>query len=65
MGQAVLRIKQLNLSRNYVAYAGLEFLIILPPLQVLGLQEFMTPTGFAHLYVWVLTVAWADFKMLC
>lgn len=42
-GQAVLRIKQLSLAWNYVAYAGLEFLIILPLLpQAPGFQEFMT-----------------------
>lgn len=40
-GQAVLRIKQLTLAWNCVAYAGLEFLIILPLPPVPGFQEFM------------------------
>lgn len=66
MEQSVLWIKQLSLAQNCVAYAGLEFLIILPLPQELGLQEVMILTGFAYFYnVGVLTIAQADPKILC
>lgn len=50
MGQAVLRIKQLSLAWDYVAYTGLEFLITLPLPQVPGLQELRTLTRFVYSY---------------